>query len=217
MKLICEVVDNLNCIYETNEKGGKNVFIEGVFMQGNLKNRNGRIYATEILDRECNRYNEDHIVPKRALGELGHPQGPTINLERVSHMITKLERKDNDFVGRAKIMDTPYGNIVKNLLNEGAGIGVSTRGMGSIKDVGGVIQVQPDFHLATIDIVADPSAPNAFVESVMEGKDWVFDEKTHGWRMVEQLAQVKRMSKAEREQNAVKLFESFIKNLSKKF
>lgn len=176
MKLICEFSETINYVTEANEKGGgKSCYIEGVFMQGNVKNKNGRVYETSILERECKRYTESHIIPKRALGELGHPAGPTINLERVSHMITRLERTGDDFAGRAKILDTPYGNIVKNLIVAGAGVGVSTRGMGSVKDVDGTIHVQPDFHLATVDIVADPSAPSAFVEGIMEGKDWVWD------------------------------------------
>ena len=216
MKLICEqVTEGLQCITEASEKGGKNYFIEGTFMQGNVKNRNGRIYATDILDRECKRYNEDHIIPKRALGELGHPAGPTINLERVSHLITKLERKGDDFVGRAKIMDTPYGNIVKNLLSEGAGIGVSTRGMGSLKDTGDAKEVQPDFHLATVDIVADPSAPNAFVEGIMEGKEWVWENGII--REVEVANMKKRVNEAARarrtQEEVYKLFENFIRKL----
>lgn len=215
MKLICEFVETVNYITEANEKGGKSCYIEGVFMQGNVKNRNGRIYETSLLERECMRYTQDHIIPKRSLGELGHPSGPTINLERVSHMITELKRDGDNFHGRAKIMDTPYGNIVKNLLAAGAGVGVSTRGMGSVKDIGGVIHVQPDFHLATVDIVADPSAPSAFVEGIMEGKEWVWD---NGVIKEVQIAVMKnRIETAARakrtEAEVVRVFEEFFKHL----
>jgi hypothetical protein len=176
MKLICEVNEELKVISEASEKGGKNLYIEGVFMQGGVKNKNGRVYPVETLAREVARYKQNYIDQKRAYGELGHPSGPTINLERVSHMITDLRREGDNFIGRAKIMDTPYGNIVKNLMGEGARLGVSSRGMGTLKDKAGVMEVQDDFYLATAaDIVADPSAPQAFVEGIMEGKEWVWE------------------------------------------
>ena len=176
MKLICEVNEELKVITEANERGGKSYFIEGVFMQAEQKNRNNRSYPKNIMAREVNRYVDEHIKQNRAYGELGHPSGPTINLERVSHMIKELREDGNNYIGRAKIMDTPYGNIVKNLMDEGARLGVSTRGMGSLKERNGCMEVQDDFHLATAaDIVADPSAPDAFVSGIMEGKEWVWD------------------------------------------
>lgn len=176
MKLICEVNEELKVITEASEKGGKNLYIEGVFMQGGVKNKNGRVYPVETLAREVARYKQNYIDQKRAYGELGHPSGPTINLERVSHMITDLRQEGDNFIGRAKIMDTPYGNIVKNLMGEGARLGVSSRGMGTLKERAGVMEVQDDFYLATAaDIVADPSAPQAFVEGIMEGKEWIWE------------------------------------------
>ena len=176
MKLICEVNEELKIITEANERGGKSHFIEGVFMQAEQKNRNGRVYPKQIMAREVDRYVREHVNQNRADGELGHPSGPTINLERVSHMIKELREDGNNYVGRAKIMETPYGNIVKNLMDEGARLGVSTRGMGSLKERNGCMEVQDDFHLATAgDIVADPSAPDAFVHGIMEGKEWVWD------------------------------------------
>ena len=176
MKLITEVVEEVQIITEASENGEKSYMIEGIFMQGNQKNRNGRVYPIDILQREVKRYTDEYINKNRAYGELGHPQGPTINLDRVSHMIKELYQDGDNFKGKAKIMDTPMGKIVKNLMDEGATLGVSTRGMGSLKQVGGANQVQNDFMLATAgDIVADPSAPDAFVEGIMEGKEWVWD------------------------------------------
>jgi hypothetical protein len=178
MKLICEVNEELKFITEANEKGEPQFYIEGTFMQGGIKNRNGRVYPVEILSREVNRYNKELVKENRAYGELGHPSGPTINLERVSHMIKELRQDGThgDFYGKAKIMDTPYGNIVKNLMKEGAKLGVSSRGMGTLKRSGDHDEVQEDFHLATAaDIVADPSAPNAFVRGIMENKEWIWD------------------------------------------
>ena len=177
MKLICEVNENVQFITEDKENGAKSYFIEGIFMQGDVKNRNGRVYPSEVLARETKRYNVEYVKKNRAYGELGHPQGPTINLERVSHMITELNQDGNNFVGKAKIMcETPYGKIVKSLMDEGAQLGVSSRGMGSLKEKGGTAEVQNDFYLATAaDIVADPSAPDAFVSGIMEGKEWIWD------------------------------------------
>lgn len=176
MKLICEVNEDLKLITEANERGGRSYFIEGVFMQAEQKNRNGRVYPKGIMAREVERYVRENVNQNRAYGELGHPSGPTINLERVSHMIKEIREDGNNYIGRAKIMDTPYGNIVKNLMEEGARLGVSTRGMGSLKERNGFMEVQDDFHLATAgDIVADPSAPDAFVHGIMEGKEWVWD------------------------------------------
>ena len=178
MKLICEVVEkDLEFIAEAKEDGSKNYKIKGIFMQGEIKNRNNRIYPVQVINEEVKKYKKNYIEKNRAYGELGHPAGPTINLERVSHMITDLYQDGNNFIGEAKIMDTPYGKIVKNLMDEGASIGVSSRGMGSLKDNGNGTQVvQKDYHLATAaDIVADPSAPDAFVQGIMEGKEWIWE------------------------------------------
>ena len=178
MKLISEFNDYAvePVIVEENEKGEKEYFIEGVFMQADIKNRNGRIYPKQVMKNEVERYKKDFIEKQRAFGELGHPDGPTINLDKVSHMITKLEEDGSNFMGRAKILTTPNGQIVRNLINDGAKLGVSSRGLGSLEQRGGAQVVKDDFQLATAaDIVADPSAPNAFVEGIMEGKDWVWN------------------------------------------
>ena len=176
MKLISEHVDNIDYIVEADQEGKKNYRIKGVFMQSEIKNRNGRMYPEQVLAKEVKRYNKEYVNQKRAFGELGHPDGPTVNLERVSHMITKLKQDGQNFIGEAKVMDTPYGKIVKNLIDEGAKLGVSSRGMGSLEPRGRMQGVKDAFYLATAaDIVADPSAPNAFVEGIMEGKEWVWD------------------------------------------
>ena len=176
MKLISEHVDNIEYMVEADDSGKKNYRIRGVFMQSEIKNRNGRMYPEQVLAKEVKRYNKEYVNQKRAFGELGHPAGPTVNLERVSHMITKLKQDGQNFIGEAKVMDTPYGKIVKNLIDEGAKLGVSSRGMGSLEPRGKMQIVKDDFYLATAaDIVADPSAPNAFVEGIMEGKEWVWD------------------------------------------
>jgi len=222
MKLITEINEDVNVLTEARDDGKKNYFIEGIFMQGNIKNRNGRVYPTEVLDKEVQRYSENYIEKNRAYGELGHPQGPTINLERVSHMITKLERDGDNYIGRAKIMtETPYGKIVKSLMDEGASLGVSSRGMGSLKQNSkGVTEVQGDFYLATAgDIVADPSAPNAFVEGIMEGAEWVFNPTLNEWQVVEadkMKTSMQRMSGAEIENKKFDLFEIFLKSLTLK-
>ena len=177
MKLICELTESVD--YELIEEGAggkKQYFIEGIFMQSEQKNKNGRIYPKEVLQKEVNRYVKEYVEPKRAFGELGHPDGPTVNLDRVSHMITELVEDGKNFIGRAKILDTPNGQIVKSLIDEGARLGVSSRGMGTLKPDKKAQIVQDDFYLATAaDIVADPSAPNAFVEGIMEGVEWVWD------------------------------------------
>ena len=175
MKLITEHTEDVQYL---EEKVGdkKNLFIKGVFLQAEQKNRNGRVYPFPILEREVKRYNDKYIDQNRAFGELGHPQGPTVNLDRVSHMITELHADCNNFVGKAKIMDTPMGKIVSSIMNEGAQLGVSSRGMGSLKEKNGINEVQDDYYLATAaDIVADPSAPNCFVQGIMEGKEWAWD------------------------------------------
>ena len=176
MKLITETIEDIEVLTEANTKGGKDYKIKGVFMQADIKNRNGRVYPVATLGKEVQRYTTEYINKRRAFGELGHPDGPTVNLERVSHMITSLKPEGKNFVGEAKIMDTPYGKIVKNLIDEGAQLGVSSRGMGSIQSTGQGNVVGKDFYLETAaDIVADPSAPDAFVEGIMEGKEWVWD------------------------------------------
>ncbi len=189
MKLITETIEDIDILTESNAKGGKDYKIRGVFMQADIKNRNGRIYPVSTLQTEVARYTKEFINKKRAFGELGHPDGPTVNLERVSHMITSLTPEGKNFIGEAKIMDTPYGKIVKNLIDEGAQLGVSSRGMGSISNG----TVGKDFYLATAaDIVADPSAPDAFVEGIMEGKEWVWD---NGSLIEEELDRMKKRIK----------------------
>ena len=179
VKLISEEVQDVEYITEEKENGKKDYKIKGIFMQAEIKNRNGRVYPMEILQKEVKRYNKQYINEKRAFGELGHPDGPTVNLERASHMITGLYPDGKNFIGEAKILSTPMGNIVKNLMDEGAKLGVSSRGMGSLDQKNGANYVRDDFYLATAaDIVADPSAPNAFVEGIMEGKEWIWDNGT---------------------------------------
>ena len=176
VKLISEEIQDVEYICEENENGKKNYKIKGVFMQADIKNRNGRVYPMEVLNKEVRRYNKEYINEKRAFGELGHPDGPTVNLERASHMITALYPDGKNFIGEAKILETPMGGIVKSLMDEGAKLGVSSRGMGSLDQKNGANYVRNDFYLATAaDIVADPSAPNAFVEGIMEGKEWVWN------------------------------------------
>jgi len=176
MKLISEKVEQVKFILEEKDGSEKNYKIKGIFLQGEVKNRNGRVYPMEVLDKEVKRYNKEFIEQNRAMGELGHPEGPTVNLDRVSHMVTSLQKEGKNYIGEAKIMSTPMGNIVKNLIDDGAKLGVSSRGMGSLVDKGGVKYVNKDFYLATAaDIVADPSAPQAFVEGIYEGKEWIWD------------------------------------------
>jgi len=214
MKLISEEIQNAEYLVEENN-GKKAYKIRGIFLQSDLKNRNGRVYPKEILEQEVSRYNREFINKKRAFGELGHPDGPTVNLERVSHMITSLTPDGKNFVGEAKIMDTPYGKIVKGLIDEGAQLGVSSRGMGSIIQRNGANYVKDDFYLATAaDIVADPSAPDAFVEGIMESKEWVWDNGKLVERDLELWKQQIREAK-QRKLDEVKLnvFESFLKKL----
>tara|TARA_E500000318_G_scaffold11272_2_gene9944 strand:- start:16 stop:663 length:648 start_codon:yes stop_codon:yes gene_type:complete len=176
MKLISEALEETKFIVEETKEGKKDYKIKGVFMQAEIKNRNGRVYPMEVLETEVGRYNKKFINENRAYGELGHPEGPTVNLDRVSHMVTSLKKEGNDFIGEAKIMDTPMGKIVKNIMDEGGKLGVSSRGMGSLEQKNGANYVKKDFMLAAAaDIVADPSAPNAFVEGIMEGKEWVWN------------------------------------------
>ena len=215
MKLITEEAAQSQFIVE--EVGGKkNYKIKGVFLQADIKNRNGRVYPKEILQKEVSRYNREFINKRRAFGELGHPDGPVVNLERVSHMITDLHPDGSNFVGEAKVMDTPYGKIVKNLINEGAQLGVSSRGMGSlVRGRGGVNEVGRDFYLATAaDIVADPSAPDAFVEGIMEGKEWVWDNGILKEQEVNELKlQAESKERMARAEKNAQVFESFLKSL----
>ena len=190
VKLMSEsTLQDVEYITEQNEDGKKNYKIKGVFMQADIKNKNGRVYPMEILQKEVKRYNKKFINEKRAYGELGHPEGPTVNLERASHMITDLYPDGKNFVGEAKILSTPMGEIVKTLMDEGAKLGVSSRGMGSLEQKNGANYVRDDFYLATAaDIVSDPSAPSAFVEGIMEGKEWVW---THGALLEADLVEMK--------------------------
>jgi hypothetical protein len=212
IKLISEEVANVEYLTEQDENGKKNYKIKGIFMQADLKNRNGRVYPMEILEKEVKRYNKEYISEKRAFGELGHPDGPTVNLERASHMITALYPDGKNFIGEAKILSTPMGNIVKNLMDEGAKLGVSSRGMGSLDQKNGANYVRNDFYLATAaDIVADPSAPSAFVEGIMEGKEWVWD---HGALVEAELAQAKeRINKKVQKKQALEEALEFAKFL----
>ena len=215
VKLISEAVEEVEYITEEKENGGKNYKIRGIFMQADIKNRNGRVYPMEVLDEEVRKYNKNFIEQNRAFGELGHPDGPTVNLERVSHMITSLKPDGKNFIGEAKIMDTPMGKIVKNLMDEGAKLGVSSRGMGSLKQKGGANVVSDDFYLATAaDIVADPSAPNAFVEGIMEGKEWVWN---NGALVEAHVAELKKKFDVKKRQRQVNLealeFAKFLEKL----
>ena len=219
MKLITENVQEIQYIKEAKEEGGKSYFIEGPFLQTEVKNRNGRVYRKDIMEREVQRYIKEYVDTKRAFGELGHPDGPSINLDRVSHMIVSLKEDGNNYIGRAKIMtETPMGRIVKNLIDEGAQLGVSSRGMGSLKlNSEGVNEVQDDFYLATAaDIVADPSAPDAFVRGIMEGKEWMMVE---GRWMEREFDTAKRIIENTRGKDLdavqIKVFEDFIRKISK--
>ena len=216
MKLIREEVENVEFLVE-QKNGKKSMYIEGVFLQGNIKNRNGRMYPMETLRREVGRYNENHVTPGRALGELGHPEGPTVNLDRVSHKIVSLKESGSNFVGKAKILNTPMGKIASSLIDEGVKLGVSSRGIGSLKPTReGVNVVGDDFVLATAaDIVADPSAPDAFVEGIMEGKDWVWDGgilrerfATKTYKTINTLVDQKAL-----DEKKLDLFNNFLSNL----
>ena len=216
MKLIREEIESVEFLVE-QKNGKKSMYIEGVFLQGNIKNRNGRMYPMETLRREVSRYNENHIQSGRALGELGHPEGPTVNLDRVSHKIVSLKESGSNFIGKAKIMNTPMGNIAKSLIDEGVKLGVSSRGVGSLQQTKeGFAVVGEDFMLATAaDIVADPSAPDAFVEGIMEGKEWVWDggilrEKfaTKTYKQINTLVDQKKL-----DEQKLNLFNDFLSNL----
>jgi hypothetical protein len=214
MKLIKEIFEEVEYITEETD-GKKCMYISGPFLVSEQKNKNGRMYRYDTLKKEVDRYTEEYIRRNRAFGELGHPETPTINLDRVSHMIVSLSENGTNWVGKAKILDTPMGNIARNLIEGGAQLGVSSRGMGSLKNVNGVNIVQGDFHLATAaDIVADPSAPGAFVHGIMEGKEWmlvdgVWTEIDH----VEAIQEIRKASRSEIEKVSLRIFENFIKKL----
>lgn len=227
MKLITEVTEDLEVLTEKNEETGKkSYFIEGIFMQGDIKNRNGRIYPSGVLEKEMNRYQKDFIDTKRALGELGHPDGPSINGDRVSHLITEMKKDGSNFIGKAKILGTPMGEIVKTFMDEGVKIGVSTRGLGSVKQTkDGIMEVQNDFHLSTVDIVTDPSGPNCFVNGIMENTEYYYDIAKGNWIARESIEQVieeiqeevekeiRRVVHKIDESTAARMFERFIKSL----
>ena len=215
VKLFSEAIEDIEYICEEKESGKKNYKIRGVFMQADVKNRNGRVYPMDVLQKEVTKYNKNFIQQKRAFGELGHPDGPTVNLERVSHMITSLVPDGKDFIGEAKILETPMGKIVKNLMDEGAKLGVSSRGMGSLDQKKGANYVRDDFYLATAaDIVADPSAPNAFVEGIMEGKEWVWN---NGALIEAELVELRQKFDVKKRQRDAKVealeFAKFLKKL----
>jgi hypothetical protein len=215
MKLITETIEDIEVFTESKGSGGKDYKIKGVFMQADIKNRNGRVYPVETLGKEVQRYTTEYINKRRAFGELGHPDGPTVNLERVSHMITSLKPEGKNFIGEAKVMDTPYGKIVKNLIDEGAQLGVSSRGMGSIQSSSQGNVVGKDFYLATAaDIVADPSAPDAFVEGIMEGKEWVWDNGVLKSKTVEEYkSEIERARRTELAEVKSKVFKDFVSKL----
>lgn len=216
MKLIKEHTEEVRLIVEAAKSGtGKDYFIEGIFLQTNRPNRNNRIYDRSIMENEVKRYDKEYIQKNRAFGELGHPESPTINLDRVSHMIKSLKIEGDNFIGKAKIMDTPYGKIVKSLIDEGAQLGVSSRGLGSLVQKNGVNHVQNDFMLATAaDIVADPSAHDAFVEGVMEGAEWVYNASTKSWMMAEQLrTDIRKMTAVQVAESKARMFQTFLNGL----
>ena len=214
MRLIAEEITQVEFLSEEKE-GKKNHFIEGVFLQAELQNKNGRKYPVKTLEREVAKYDEHHIKKGRALGELGHPDGPSINLDRVSHKIESLRQEGNNFIGRAKILETPMGNIAKNLINEGVRLGVSSRGMGSLKKEEGCNVVCDDFMLATAaDIVADPSAPDAFVDGIMEGKEWVWDNGILKESAIAQIKQeIDEATLINIQERKVSAFSKFLKSL----
>jgi|TARA_R100000005_G_C4971699_1_gene184431 hypothetical protein len=214
MKLITENIEEVKLLTEEKD-GQKHLYIEGVFLQSEVRNRNGRVYPFSVLEKEVGRYNEEYVTKGRALGELGHPDGPTVNLDRVSHRITSLKAEGNNFVGKARILDTPMGNIAKSLLGEGVKLGVSSRGMGSIDKREDANYVMDDFMLATAaDIVADPSAPDAFVNGIMEGKEWVWDNGLLKEKTVSKYqGYISESSKRDLEARTLQVFEHFLSNL----
>lgn len=214
MKLITETIEDIHVLTEEKD-GKKSYFIEGIFLQGDLTNRNGRNYPVNILDREVTKYNENFVGTGRALGELGHPDGPTINLDRVSHKILSLQREGNNFIGKAKLLETPMGKIAKSLLDDGVKLGVSSRGLGSMTEKEGVNYVGEDFMLATAaDIVADPSAPDAFVSGIMEGKEWVWDSGLLKEVELNKIKQsINEATQFDLQERKVKAFAAFLRSL----
>ena len=214
MKLITEQIESVEFLIEENGSK-KNHFIEGIFLQSDIKNRNGRVYPMNVLEKEVQRYSESYISKDRALGELGHPEGPTVNLDRVSHKIISLQREGSNFIGKAKLLDTPMGKIAKSLIDEGVKLGVSSRGVGSLQEKSGVNYVRDDFMLATAaDIVADPSAPDAFVNGIMEGKEWIWNNGTFKEAELQQVKEdLERVSRGELEGKILEGFERLLSNL----
>jgi len=214
MKLITETTEDIKPIIESAEGGAKTYYLTGVMMESNVVNRNQRMYTESVLKKETTRYIKEYVNKNRALGELNHPDGPTVNLDRVSHMVSNLKESGNQIIGKMKILDTPMGKIVKSLIDEGAQLGVSSRGMGSLKKINGVNHVQEDFTLSAIDIVADPSAPNAFVNGILEGKEWIWD---NGLLVEQEISAYERQLKntpvRKLEENAIKLFSDFLRKL----
>lgn len=214
MKLITEMTEDVNLIVESNDEGKKNYFISGIFMQAEQRNRNNRIYPMDVLSEKVKSYTSDFVEKNRAFGELNHPQGPTVNLDRVSHIVKDLHCEGKNFMGKAKIMETPMGKIVQNLMDEGAKLGVSTRGMGSLKSANGVNMVQPDFMLAAVDIVADPSAPDAFVDGIMEGKEWIWDNGILREQTISEYKEkINKTSSRQMKEQFSRLFEDFLRKL----
>tara|TARA_B100000497_G_C7680055_1_gene411387 strand:+ start:150 stop:794 length:645 start_codon:yes stop_codon:yes gene_type:complete len=214
MLLITEQRDDIQCLTEATEDGKKNYFIEGIFMQSEKVNRNGRMYERKILFNEADRYNKEYVQKSRAMGELGHPDGPSLNLERVCHNIVEMKFDGDNVMGKAKILDTPYGKIVKSLIDDGVKLGVSTRGMGTLEEKNGVKMVKEDFMLTAVDVVADPSAPDAFVNGIMEGKEWVWNNGMLKEREIETYR--KTITKAERknlEEQKLNVFRDFLSKL----
>jgi len=213
MKLITEYTENdsINCLVEKKENGDKNYVIEGVFAQADKKNRNGRIYPKAIMERAVGKYVKEQVSKKRAVGELNHPEGPTVNLDKVSHLITDLKFEGNNVVGRAQILDTPMGKIVKGLLEGGVQLGVSTRGMGSLEKRNGAMVVKDDFMLSTVDIVQDPSAPEAFVNGIMEGVDWIWHNGVLSPQVIEEMeTEIKNTPKAFRPEVQIREYKNFL-------
>lgn len=215
MKLITEQLDsNIQYVTEAKQNGTKDVFIEGIFMMADSKNRNGRIYESNVLHPAVEKYIEEQVKTGRAVGELNHPDGPTINLDKVSHLITSLRIEGSNVIGKAKILDTPMGKIVKGLLEGGVKLGVSSRGMGSLETRNGVNYVKNDFHLATVDIVQDPSAPAAFVNGIMEGVEWIYENGVLKPQEIEQIeTEIKRTPKAQLAEAQVRVFQHFLSKL----
>jgi hypothetical protein len=218
MKLFTELYEDVQFVTEAKENGKKDYYIEGIFLQAEIQNRNGRVYPMDILENEVKRYMRETVDKGRAYGELGHPAGPSINLDRVSHIITELRRDGNNFIGKAKLTETPMGNIARGLLESGANLGVSSRAMGSLKESNGRMVVQNDLKLSTAaDIVADPSAPEAFVKGIMENVEWIYNSVNNSWheqKLHETKNKIRSMSKSTLEEQRLAIFEDYIASLA---